>query len=234
MLSLSGKVFSAALVVGFKIGHFLDATQTARRGYFLLKCRGPSTACFVVLITPGFALQATGTIIPRQGTGLTMRTPIITPYRELTGNISGRRRALKVLARVRLKYVADTTGGTSGSPVKTVWGDYPRVTIGIHTWQGCEDPDIGYNHGTGFRNDYIRDFLNAASPDNTVYVDNRHPSIMLENGMVWSPYGTVLEAVSMSEPDDTLCIAAGSYNETMTIDKQLTLSAVGGNVTIGR
>ena len=133
-----------------------------------------------------------------------------------------------------LKYVVDTSGGSSGSPVKMVSGGPGNVAIGIHTQGGCDRAEYGYrNAGTGFNNTWLRNNVNSVIPANTVYADNDHPS-SVQDGTVWNPYDTVGLAVGSVTPGWTVTVAGGSYDEPMTINKALTITAAGGTVTIGQ
>ena len=56
----------------------------------------------------------------------------------------------------RLSYLADTTGGNSGSPV--IWEEQ-GTAIGIHTHAGCNPPNSG-NNGTALTNPGLQSALN--------------------------------------------------------------------------
>ena len=53
------------------------------------------------------------------------------------------------------------------------------------------------------------------------------------NGNIYKPYLTVAEGVQQAADNDILNIARGTYNESVTINKPLTLSAPVGAVVIG-
>ena len=64
-----------------------------------------------------------------------------------------------------------------------------------------------------------------------VYVDHRH--IGQEVGTQDRPFNTVAEGVNTVRSGGEVRIAGGSYPETMTINKALTLTSQGGTVDIG-
>ena len=132
---------------------------------------------------------------------------------------------------VVLEYTVDTTGGNSGSPViNTANG----VTLGIHTNAGCNPgatPPQG-NTGTGFENNALENAIQTFPGPNVVYADKGHP-VTLEDGTVFRPFDTIGEAVTAVPVGGIISIVAGSYNETLTINKAMTLTAPVGLVNIG-
>lgn len=71
-----------------------------------------------------------------------------------------------------LRYVVDTTGGNSGSPV---FNDDTGLAIGIHTHGGCFSSGAGANNGTSILvtglQDALANPLGVCLPDNTVFED---------------------------------------------------------------
>jgi V8-like Glu-specific endopeptidase len=133
---------------------------------------------------------------------------------------------------VYLTYQVDTTGGNSGSPVMI---DGTITALAIHTNGRCDNPAYYYNLGTGFENDDLEAGI-ATFPGPVVrYVDKGHPhAASLGNGTVFRPYTTVGAGVTSVPAGGIVSIVTGSYNETMTITKALTLSAPVGTVVIGQ
>jgi len=136
---------------------------------------------------------------------------------------------------VIIEYTADTTGGSSGSPV-IIYGT--TTTLGIHTNGGCDPPDNG-NRGTGFEHDNLENAIQTFPGSNVVYADALHPAAS-EDGTVFRPYNTVAEAISAVLNNGIVSIVAGSYTaaagNTFTIGadgKRMTLVAPVGTVIIG-
>jgi len=130
---------------------------------------------------------------------------------------------------VEIEFVADARHGNSGCPV-TVYGT--NVAIGIYT-DGVCDPPIDGNRGTGFENDALENAINNFPGYNLIYVDKDHPSTP-EDGTVMRPYDTVLEGATGSSTGDTLFIMPGLYDEQITLNQTVTLTAPMGTVTIGQ
>lgn len=128
-----------------------------------------------------------------------------------------------------LEYTVDTQGGNSGSPV-IIAGT--ALTIGIHTNGGCYPPGEG-NIATSFENDNLESAIQRFPGTNVVYADRDHPAVQ-KDGTVFRPYSTVLQAVNAATSGAIVSIVKGSYSETMTINKVLTLVAPVGAVTIGQ
>lgn len=130
---------------------------------------------------------------------------------------------------VVIEYTVDTRGGSSGSPVIDTSNS---VTLGIHTFGGCFLIFFGTNSGTGFENDALENAIQTFPGLNVEYVDKGHP-IALEDGTVFRPWSTVQEGANGATSDATLSIVEGTYNESLTITKPVTLEAPVGLVTIG-
>jgi hypothetical protein len=130
---------------------------------------------------------------------------------------------------VRIEYTVDTEPGSSGSPV-IILGT--TLTVGIHTDGGCSPPSEG-NEGTGFEHDNLENAIRTFPGPNATYVDKDHP-VTLEDGTVFRPYNTVAEGITAVTSGGILSIVTGSYDETMTISKAMTLVAPVGMVTIGQ
>jgi hypothetical protein len=124
------------------------------------------------------------------------------------------------------EYQADTEGANSGSPI-ILSGD---LTIGIHTNGGCDDDDG--NIGTSFEHNLLEAALQNFLGPNTVYVDgvtfnDGH------NGTIFRPLHTVREGRDAAADGGILSIVPGRYNERLTFNRQLTIRAPIGGVTIG-
>lgn len=121
------------------------------------------------------------------------------------------------------KFNVDIRSRSSGSPI------IPLNTVlsaGIVT-HGC-----GPNYGTSFKNTELAETLNTYISHDIMYVDNGHPSTF-EDGTIFRPYDTVIEGVNTVPSGGMLCLVKGSYNESLTINKAMTIIAPVGDVTIG-
>ena len=63
------------------------------------------------------------------------------------------------------------------------------------------------------------------------YVDRGHP-IVSKDGTVFRPWDTVEEGITAATAGATVSIVKGTYNESLTITKPVTLRAPVGVVTI--
>jgi len=141
------------------------------------------------------------------------------------------------------RYVVDTTGGNSGSPI--IWTTTnPDFTIGIHTNAGCGGTDAsptGANQGTSFEVNALETAI-AQFPAGTgeEYVDTiNYPldGATLENGTIFRPWNAVSEGVTGVPSNGQLLIVEGTYvipaNINMGTDgKAFTVVAPVGTVTI--
>lgn len=127
------------------------------------------------------------------------------------------------------RYRVDTRGANSGSPI--IWNSQ-NVTIGIHTNGGCTDTG-GENSGTSFEHNALENALAVFPGANVIYVDNGMPWPATV-GTIFRPFDTVAKAVNAVVAGGTISIVRGTYNETITISKAMTLSAPVGPVTIGQ
>ncbi len=130
---------------------------------------------------------------------------------------------------VWIEHQVDTDGGNSGSPLIV---EGTTTAIGIHTNGGCSVSD-GSNAGTSFENDDLENAVQTFPGANMMYVDGGHPTNM-EDGTVFRPYKTVGAAVLNASGGERISIVTGSYNETLTVDKDVILEAPVGVVTIGQ
>ena len=128
------------------------------------------------------------------------------------------------------KHRVDTRGASSGSPI--IWNAY-NIAIGIHTNAGCE-AEGGTNAGTSFEHNPLETALDDFPGSSTVYVDRGMPAIATENGTVFRPYNTVAEGVTAVSTYGRLSLVEGYYDETLVIDKAMTLVAPVGTVIIGQ
>lgn len=130
---------------------------------------------------------------------------------------------------------ADVTCGVSGGPVITPDG---IVALGIAT-RCTSNCNLDDNHGTGFANIGLANFIQTFPGPNVVYVDAGHP-VVLEDGSVFRPYDRVSEGVSAVPTGGIISIVTGDYpaaaGNTFTAGadgKAMTLVASVGLVRIG-
>ena len=134
--------------------------------------------------------------------------------------------------RIYWSYRADTENSNSGSPV--IYNGLSTPTaIGIHTNGGCTTSG-GANKGVSFENNSLEQNIHQVwgSQSAAKYVD-RGDIVTSEDGSVLRPYNTVLEGVNAVSSGGTVPVVSGNYNESMTINKPVTLVAPVGNVHIG-
>lgn len=130
---------------------------------------------------------------------------------------------------VYIEYIVDTMGGNSGSPV-IILGS--TMTVGIHTDGGCDPPTEG-NFGTGFENNALENAIQTFPGANVTYVDKDHP-VVQEDGSIFRPFDTVTEAINAVTAGGVISIVKGTYNQSKTISKAMTLTAPVGSVIIGQ
>ncbi|MGI9015097.1 MAG: trypsin-like serine peptidase [Phycisphaerales bacterium] len=130
------------------------------------------------------------------------------------------------------QYRVDTTGGNSGSPV--IWNSF-NIAMGIHTNGGCTSSG-GANSGTSFEVDQLETFFHRFQGTTVEYVDRGMPVIgaATPDGQIYRPWLTVVTGVNAVPNNGVVSIVQGSYNETMTITRPMTLIAPVGDVVIGR
>lgn len=104
------------------------------------------------------------------------------------------------------EYQVDTTGGNSGSPIIWTAND---LTIGIHTFGGCDDG--AGNHGTSFEVDALESALQNFRGANVMYVDSLHPRPVFESGTIYRPFSSVQEALYDVVSGGIISIVAGTY-----------------------
>jgi hypothetical protein len=129
---------------------------------------------------------------------------------------------------VQWAYLVDTQPANSGSPIMI---DGTSLAIGIHTNGGCTTTG-GSNIGTGFEHDGLENAINGFVGANTRYVDSDHP-VVLQDGTAVRPFDTVLEGITDVPLGGIVSLVTGTYPETLTIDRAMTLSAPVGPVHIG-
>lgn len=122
-------------------------------------------------------------------------------------------------------YDVDIRIGNSGSPMIPE-GTGLSVGIQSHCTTG------GPNYATSFDCNALEDSINVFPGANIRYADNGHP-FATGAGTVFRPYNTVAGAVNAVPVGGIVSIVKGSYNENMTINKAMTITAPVGNVTIG-
>ena len=124
-------------------------------------------------------------------------------------------------------YNGVTEGGDSGGPI-TVTLNSVEAAIGPNNY--CAG--TFRSGGTSFKNTAFANALNNINGTTYHYVDREHPSTLSE-GTIVRPYKTVIDGISGATNWETVSIAKGNYDETLTIDKPLKLVAPVGTVTIG-
>ncbi|MDZ7291831.1 MAG: T9SS type A sorting domain-containing protein [candidate division KSB1 bacterium] len=119
-------------------------------------------------------------------------------------------------------YCIDHRTGNSGGPV---------IPEGTNLSVGIVSHCIPIA-ATSFDCDALENAINVFPGSNIVYADNGH-SFATGAGTVFRPYNTVAGAVNAVPAGGIVSIVKGSYNESMTINKAMTITAPVGNVTIG-
>jgi len=76
------------------------------------------------------------------------------------------------------------------------------------------------------------DSTHTTAPSADIYVD-RQNTTGVEDGSAAHPFNTVAEGVAAVSTGNTIFIRAGSYGETSTINRAMTLRSEGGAVIIG-
>lgn len=122
-------------------------------------------------------------------------------------------------------FAVDIRNGNSGSPIIP---DGTSLSVGIQT---CGSFSCA-NSGTSFDCDALENAVNVFPGANIRYADNGHP-FATGSGTIFRPYATVAGAVAAVPAGGIISIVQGSYNESMTINKAMSISAPVGNVTIG-
>jgi hypothetical protein len=131
-------------------------------------------------------------------------------------------------------------GGSSGSPLLNSAGQVMGQLYGICCQVGhgldCQGIDCSSSKGS-WRNIYgqfestypiIKRWLEIGG---TIHVDGAYTGT--EQGTPSQPFNTVNEANNFAWDNAQIKVKAGSYKETLTFAKQLTIMADGGEVTIG-
>lgn len=126
------------------------------------------------------------------------------------------------------RYAVDTQPGNSGSPL--VANDAQALTLGIHTHGGCGTGG-GNNHGTSFEHDGLETAIQGFPGANVVYVDGGHP-VTPKDGTVMRPFSTVGQGATAVPTGGQVSIVSGTYDETLTLDRAMTLTAPVGLVRI--
>lgn len=129
------------------------------------------------------------------------------------------------------EYEVDTQGGNSGSPIienGTNW------TVGIHTHGSGAMCPTAYNGGTAFNNAGLAAAISNFPGPNAIYVDQNHPvNILLQAGTPFRPFKLVATGHAGTPANGILSIVAGSYNETLTLNRPMSVVAPVGAVIIG-
>jgi hypothetical protein len=117
-------------------------------------------------------------------------------------------------------------GSESGAPIMF---QGTNVAIGVHTISSQTLP----SSGLGFSHDEFRNALNNAFTSNVIYVDAAESLYDNLSGEIHKPYLLVGEGVSNAPDNAVIYIAKGNYNESVTINKPMTLKAPVCEVVIG-
>jgi len=136
-------------------------------------------------------------------------------------------------SNVHHEYHVDTMRSNSGSPIiEDFWTNY---SIGVHTNGGCDldsEPPRG-NIGTSFNHTTLANWLNNLFNNNTRYVDPVHWASS-EDGTIFAPFDTFWEAVDDLPSGGVIFIMDRVYDETGTIDKEMTIYSPLGIAQIGQ
>lgn len=127
-------------------------------------------------------------------------------------------------------YDLDSRGGSSGSPL--IW-ESTGFAIGINVAGDCSLGAVA----TSTEHDPLELALQRFPGPNTVYVDAvPYPQffpVTIKNGTIYYPHDKVSDAVDHATTGATLSIVTGTYHEALHINKELTITAPVGPVTIG-
>lgn len=127
----------------------------------------------------------------------------------------------------RVFYRTDTEPANSGSPI--IWNSN-GYAIGVHTHGGCTSGG-GSNKGTRLTQAVMAEWLDNFN-NNATFVNVVSPSGFLL-GTALHPATTFGIGVNLAPSGGTVAIAKGNYSDTGVFDKNLTVKAVSGIVTIG-
>ncbi len=133
--------------------------------------------------------------------------------------------------KVIIEYAVDTLAGNSGAPVII---NQEGLALGIHTHSGCNPPNFG-NQGTGFQQSELKNALQTFFGGNVEYVDKGYPEIpVLKDGTITRPFNSVQEGTNAASAGAIISVVKGSYDETVIINKDVTIEAPVGTVVIGQ
>ena len=91
-----------------------------------------------------------------------------------------------------------------------------------------------YNGGTAFNNAGLAAAITTFPGPNAIYVDQNHPvNILLQAGTPFRPFKSAATGYAQTPDNGILSIVAGSYNETLTLDRPMSVVAPVGAVIIG-
>ncbi len=130
-----------------------------------------------------------------------------------------------------VNYHVDTEPASSGSPV--LRSDF-NMAFGVHTNGGCDANASSFNSGTAFELNELEDFINSFWGSNVEQVDPVQAVLSTVNGSIMQPWPTLASGIDALQAGGVLVVVEGTYNETPTLTKAMTIQAPVGTVTIGQ
>jgi hypothetical protein len=131
------------------------------------------------------------------------------------------------------RHLAETQGANSGSPLIAQDG----LAVGIHRAGplqfGITCDNNNPNSGTALTNANLQQAVQQFFGSGFIFVDRAHPETQ-EDGTLVRPYDTVGEGVNraIANGSGTISIVAETYQESITINRPMLLTAPVGVVTI--
>ncbi|MFZ2520434.1 MAG: trypsin-like serine protease [Anaerolineae bacterium] len=167
----------------------------------------------------------------RRQPGCTIPTPTPVPLNSNNQTQQTNAGPSQGLTGTHWEYEVDTQGGNSGSPIIQ---DGANWTVGIHTHGSGAMCPSAYNGGTAFNNAGLAAAITTFPGPNAIYVDQNHPvNILLQAGTPFRPYKSAATGYAQTADNGILSIVAGSYNETLTLNRPMSVVAPVGTVIIG-
>jgi hypothetical protein len=128
-------------------------------------------------------------------------------------------------------FYADAESGSQGSPILyQVGGEW--LAIGVYTYGNCQSATPPQaNYGTSYENNNFAANVNNFLGADVVYLDLDHPAPS-ENGTVFRPYDTLVEAVTNVPASGAIFLVGGTYTGVTTFSDPMTLIARAGTARI--